>query len=107
MGERRHRRLVDGGGESMWAKDWEIEHTSTHGCERKRMTSRGFKERVNITITTRRTARDTNEISRKGANVSKSQGQLMKAAGGGRIKGRGSTDLSPVDEINSQERVEA
>ncbi len=41
---------------------------------RERMISRGLKERGNITITTQRHVRDTNEISRKGANVSESKG---------------------------------
>lgn len=48
--------------------------THQHRVVRERMISRGLKERGNITITTRRQVRDTNEISRKGANVSKSKG---------------------------------
>lgn len=44
------------------------------------MISRGFKERDSITTITQRTLNDTNEILRKGANLSKSQGQLIQAA---------------------------
>lgn len=73
--------------------------THGHRAVRERMISRGFKERGNITITIRGTVRDTNEISRKGANVSESQGQPMKTAGSGRMKGRGRKQVLPVDEI--------
>lgn len=54
----------DGGGESMW----ELRKIG-HWVVRERMISRGFRERGNITTTT---LSDTNEIWRKGANVSKS-----------------------------------
>lgn len=55
----------------------------THECRvvRERMISRGFKERGNITMTTLRTLCNANEISRKGVNVSETQGQMMKTTG--------------------------
>lgn len=70
---------------------------------RERLISRGFKVKGNITITTWRTLRDTNEISRKGANVSESKGQLM-TAGSERIKGwrGGKGEVPPVDEMDKR-----
>ena len=62
MGEQKSK-AGDGGGESMWAKEGNWTHR--HRVVRERMISRGFKERGNITITTERAVRDTNEISRK------------------------------------------
>lgn len=87
----------------MWVRrgNW----THKHRVVRERMISQRFKERGNIAVTAQRTLRDTNERSRKRADVSKPKRQLTKTAGRERIGRRGKRQRTLVNKIKTVDMV--